>query len=91
MITKSRSTAATVLGILSLIGPVLVWTFIFAPLRWNIRFPGGVWGAILTLLLAIAMSVIAGICGKRAWFVATVFSVFTFVYWGFLLKSPWWQ
>ena len=88
MVTKSRSTAASVLGILSLLGPVVLWAFSLAPPRWDLRLPGGMWGAILTLLLPIVMSIIAGILGKRAWFVVTAFSVFTFVYFGFLLESP---
>jgi hypothetical protein len=77
---RRRSLAATVLGLLSMSGLAFLWTATLAPLRWNLRFPGGGTVATLTLLLSIRASLIAGTLGKRVWLLITVIAVVRFAY-----------
>jgi hypothetical protein len=90
MITGKRSAAAIILGLLSMMGLALLWLIMLAPMRWDLRFPGGGQGATLILLSAIGASVTAGILGRRTWFIIATWGVITFLYVWFFLKSPIW-
>jgi hypothetical protein len=87
---KRRSLIATVLGLLSLCGTLLLWAVMLAPPKWHYRFPGGAHAATFTLLLAILFSSIAGIWGRRRWLFVTVFGLVTVLYVWFFLGTPIW-
>jgi hypothetical protein len=87
----TRSAIANVLGVLSMIGVASMWAFLYEPKTWNIRFPGGYTAGGLTMVVSIVMSALAGMWGRRIWFVMTAIAIFTFVYIGFFVKFSTWS
>jgi len=91
MDAKIRSSMANVLGIATVVYLLFLWTIVLNPLKWNVSFPGGLRAGFLTMLLAIAMSVLAGVWGKRAWLIIiAAVAVLTFIYIGFFYRMPLW-
>jgi hypothetical protein len=90
MITNWRNATANVLGVLSVMALVFLWIFMLAPLEWHLHFPGGFMVEAPTLMLATALSFVAGICGRRIWFVVAAIAVLTVAYVWFFMNSPIW-
>jgi len=89
MVGSWRYTTATVLGVLGTIAVASIWIVILAPYQWQLHFPRGARGATVTLIFAIVGSLVAAIVGRRACFILTAISVFTFVYMWFLPAPLW--
>jgi multisubunit Na+/H+ antiporter MnhB subunit len=87
---RTRILAVT-LGLLSAAGLAFVWVVVSAPVRWDLRYPGGGFSGLLTVIAYIGMSVVAGRWGSRKWYALTVIAVLTFVYVGFFIRSPYWN
>jgi len=87
---KGKRAIGNWLGIVSVVYLVFLWTINLNPLKWNLRFPGGVRAMFSTMFLAMFTSSFAGLWGKRAWLVVAAAAIFTFIYLGFFVKSSWW-
>ncbi len=90
MTVKKNSAAATALGLIGLAILVHLWCVVLAPIKWNVRYPGGMMSMISVMLLAMGLSFAAGIWGNRRWYILAVGAVATFVYVGWFIRSPWW-
>ncbi len=86
---KSRA-LSTVLGYLSVAGLGFIWLVDLAPLRWNLRYPGGALSGILTMIGCIVLSSLAGRWGSRDWYFVTAIASLTFAYIGFFKPSAYW-
>jgi hypothetical protein len=84
-------TLATTLGLLSAAGLLFVWVFILAPVRWDLRYPGGgLWG-LLTISGSIVTSFAAAEWGSRKWYALTVIAVLTITYMAMFIRSAYWN
>ena len=90
MVRQDIRILSSALGCASVVGLVFTWLVVLAPVKANLRyFGGGLW-ATLTMLGCIAMSFGAGWLGSRSWYILTIVALITFVYVGFLIRSPYW-
>ncbi len=86
----ARSSVANALGIVSVALLCFLWVIALNFLRLNLRFPGGLQGGAVTMILAMLFSLLAGIWGRRMWFVVLAAAILTFVYIGFFYKLQLW-
>jgi fucose 4-O-acetylase-like acetyltransferase len=89
--SHGKRAATLTLGLLSAVGLALIWVFLLAPVRWDLRYPGGASSGFLTILSCFVMSIVAGRWGGRRWHVLTAIAVLTFLYMGFFVRSPYWN
>jgi hypothetical protein len=68
-----------------------IWIVFLAPIKWNLSYPVGDFWVLVTMLVAIMMSIAAGMLGTRQWFFLTVVAVGTFVYIGWIYRTPMWN
>jgi len=65
-----------------------IWLVFLAPIKWNLNYPVGYFWFLVTILVAIMMSITAGILGTRRWYFLTLVAVGTFVYAGWIYRTP---
>lgn len=61
-----RRVITNVLGVLAIMFLIFHW-IVLLNLKWDLSFPGGIRGALLTMLMAMLASLAAGIWGNRIW------------------------
>ena len=67
------------------------WLFMLAPLRWNLRFPGGMPTKAVDLILPFILALLATKLAGRAWIILALASLTNLIYLGFFVRSPWWN
>lgn len=58
-----RRVITNVLGVLAIMFLIFHWIVLLNPLKWDLSFPGGIRGALLTMLMAMLAS-LAGASGE---------------------------
>lgn len=83
-----QKTLTVISGTASIGLVVFLWLVVLAPVRWNLRFPGGLHWMAICLVASVVFSVLAWKYGGRAWLVALFSAIFTFIYIGFVMRFP---
>jgi len=87
---KHVNASADVLGCSAIVLLVFLWLVVPDPFKLHLGFPGRMRGIAIALLWVIVAPLLAGVWGRKIWFVVLALSVITFVYVGFVYQSPLW-
>jgi hypothetical protein len=87
----TRTVLSRMFGVLSIAILVHIWLVFSAPIKWNLRYPGGSASVLVALLLCFGMSFLAARWGGSKWYLLTIFAVITFIYVGWFYRPPMWN
>lgn len=88
---KHTGVVAMLLGILSGVILAYISVILLAPVRWNLRYPGGANALLFSLCLSIALCVIAAKGAvRRSWYLLVVWAAAIVVYLAWFYHPPMW-
>lgn len=88
--TVHRSTVWMLIGVLSALAVASTWVVSLAPVKWNLRYPGGIYSFAAALGVPIVLSFFSGKYSSRWWYLLSAFAIVTLVCLGFIHREAMW-
>jgi hypothetical protein len=89
-VTKHNHIISSISGVVSAAMLAYISIILFAPMRWNLRYPGGAWAVLAAIILAFVLSIVAAKLDKTWWYALTAWALIIFVYLTVFYKPPMW-